>query len=133
MYIMTVLEFVDFALGDEDKDLDVHVLRIKAKFESSEIIFLIQGYNPWMRKNRNIKNRQFTAAVRNQMDQDEAPTASQRRKKKDSEYVDEELIETAILRLQVIHNVLVHHTEHESQTADWIRVFTEQISLVPYK
>ena len=135
MCILSAKEFVDLAMADEGQDLDAHVLRLKAKFESSEIIYMIEGLTAWMRKNRNVKNRQFTAAVRSHLDQEEqAPTASQRtKKKKVQEYVDEDMIGDALLRLQVIHGTLIHHTAVMIETAEWIVAFTQQISTIPYK
>ncbi|KAN0120013.1 ERCC4 domain containing protein [Hyaloscypha variabilis] len=135
MCILSAKEFVDLAMADGGQDLDAHVLRLKAKFESSEIIYMIEGLVGWMRKNRNVKNRQFTAAVRSHLSQeDQAPTASQRsKKKKEQEYVDEDRIEDALLKLQVIHNTLIHHTATQIETAEWIVAFTQHISTVPYK
>jgi crossover junction endonuclease EME1 len=88
----------------------------------------------WMRKNRNSKNRQFTEAVRSHLSQ-EVPTTSQRtRKKKEQDYyVDEDLIEDALLRLQAIHGALIHHTNAVIETAEWIFNFTQHISTIPYK
>ena len=135
MCILSAKEFVDLAMADEGQDLDAHVLRLKAKFESCEIIYMIEGLVAWMRKNRNVKNRQFTAAVRSHLSQeDHAPTASQRtKKKKDQEYVDEDVIEDALLKLQVIHGTLIHHTAAQIETAEWIVAFTQHISTIPYK
>jgi crossover junction endonuclease EME1 len=135
MCILSAKEFVDLAMADEGQDLDAHVLRLKAKFESSEIIYMIEGLTAWMRKNRNVKNRQFTAAVRSHLDlEEQAPTASQKtKKKKVQEYVDEDMIGDALLRLQVIHGTLIHHTAVMIETAEWIVAFTQQISTIPYK
>jgi crossover junction endonuclease EME1 len=135
MCILSAKEFVDLAMADEGQDLDAHVLKLKAKFDSSEIIYMIEGLTAWMRKNRNVKNKQFTAAVRSHLGQDEkAPTASQRAmKKKEQQYVDEDMIEDALLRLQVIHRTLIHHTASMIETAEWIVTFTQHISTIPYK
>jgi crossover junction endonuclease EME1 len=135
MCILSAKEFVDLAMADEGQDLDAHVLRLKAKFESSEIVYMIEGLVAWMRKNRNVKNRQFTAVVRSHLIQEgQEPTASQRsKKKKEQEYVDEDKIEDALLKLQVIHNTLIHHTATQIETAEWIVAFTQHISTVPYK
>ncbi|KUJ22971.1 uncharacterized protein LY89DRAFT_727761 [Mollisia scopiformis] len=129
MCILLAKELVDLVTGEEGQDLDAHVLRLKAKFDSCKIIYLIEGYNSWFRKNRLAKERQFQAAVRPQ----EPPTASQRRKKKDDEYVHEDLIEDAMLKLHVVHGTLIHHTEAWNATAEWVLNFTEQISLKPDK
>ena len=135
MCVMTAKEFVDLAIGEEGKDLDSHVLRLKARFATNEIIYLIEGLNQWMRKNKNVQNRKYVQEVRNQMPEDStAPTASQKRKKKpEPEYVDEDLVEDALLKLQVMHGVLIHHTKVAIETAEWVIVFTQHISTIPYR
>jgi crossover junction endonuclease EME1 len=133
MYVMSAKEFVDLATGGEGQDLDAHVLRLNAKFESCKIIHLIEGLTNWMRKNKNVRNKQYTAAVRNYMIQEE-PSASQRTKKgKEPEYVDENMIEDALLRLQVIHGTFIHHTSATVETAQWVIAFTQHISTIPYR
>jgi crossover junction endonuclease EME1 len=86
---------------------------------------------PWMRKNKTIQNRKYTETVRS-IGREE-PTASQRSRKKQEEYVDEDLVEDALLRLQVMHGALIHHTAATVETAEWILVFTQHISTVPYR
>jgi crossover junction endonuclease EME1 len=132
IYVMSAKEFVERATGDEGADLDIHVLQLKAKFDSCQIIYLIEGLMPWMKKNQNLKNRQFTDAVRSQLPQEE-PTASQRRKKKEPEYVDEDILEDALLKLQVIHGAMIHHVPVKFEVSQWIVNFTQHISTIPYK
>jgi crossover junction endonuclease EME1 len=137
MCVMVAKEFVDLAMGEEGHELDAHVLRMKAKFDGCAIIYLIEGLTVWMRKNRNVKNRQFTEAVRSQMSQEldaSAASASQKaKKKKQQEYVDENMIEDALLRLQIIHGTQIHHTAAAVDTAQWVMVFTQHISTIPYR
>ena len=131
LFVMSAKEFVELAIGDEGKDIDSHILDLKAKFPTSKIIYLIEGLMPWMRKNRTIQNRKYTETVRN-MGQDE-PAANQRSRKKQEEYVDEDLVEDALLRVHVMHGALIHHTAVMIETAEWILVFTQHISTVPYR
>ncbi|OBT65677.1 hypothetical protein VE03_05540 [Pseudogymnoascus sp. 23342-1-I1] len=130
---MPAAEFVALGTNEEGKDLDSHVLRMKSRFDGFEIIYLIEGLTAWMRKNRNVRNRQFTDAVRRQMGEEEGGTSSQRSRKKPAEYVDEDMIEDALLRLQVIHGVLIHHTSALVETAEWFAVFTQHIATIPYR
>jgi crossover junction endonuclease EME1 len=136
MCVMTANEFVGLAMGEEGRDLDAHVLQVKARFHEYATIYLVEGLTAWMRKNRNIKNRQFTEAVRSQMAQglkQAASSASQKGKKSQQEYVDEDMIEDALLRLQIIHGAQIHHTTATVDTAQWIMVFTQHISTIPYR
>lgn len=135
MCVIRAQEVVDLVLGGAGQDLDAHVLKLKSKFQSCKIIYLIEGFMAWTRKNVNLKNRHFTAAVNSHLSQGDAPTASQRqkKKKKEPEYVDEDRIEDALLKLQVIHGIFIHHTNVAVETAEWILIFTQHISLIPYK
>ena len=132
LFIISAKEFVELAIGEEGKDVDAHVLQLRAKFPSCKIIYLVEGLTIWMRKNKTIQNRKYTETVRNQ-GQDE-PAAGQRAKKKNQEeYIDEDLVEDALLRLQVKHGALIHHTAAMIETAEWILVFTQHISTIPYR
>jgi crossover junction endonuclease EME1 len=133
MFVVSAKEFVELATGEEGQDIGAHVLGLKARFPSSDIIYLIQGLTAWVRKNKTIQNRKFTETVRNQTGLDEPAATQKPRKKKQEEYVDEDLVEDALLRLQVIHGALIHHTAAMIETAEWILVFTQHISTRPYR
>ncbi|KFX97118.1 hypothetical protein V490_02952 [Pseudogymnoascus sp. VKM F-3557] len=130
---MPAAEFVALGTNEDGKDLDTHVQRMKRRFDGFEIIYLIEGLTAWMRKNRNVRNRQFTDAVRRQMGEEGGGTSSQRSRKKAAEYVDEDMVEDALLRLQVIHGVLIHHTSALVESAEWFAVFTQHIATIPYR
>ena len=132
MCVLTAQALVDLITGAEGHDLDTYTLRLKSQFEPCEVIYLVQGFMAWMRKNKTLLNRQYTAAVRSHV-QSEVPTASQRKKKKEPEYVNEEVIEDALLKLQIHHNTFIHHTNAMVETAEWILNFTQHISSIPYK
>ncbi|KAF6817737.1 alpha-mannosyltransferase [Colletotrichum sojae] len=139
LVIVTATEFVALAQGDEGNNLKAHVLKMKRHFPSEQLLYLIEGLTPWMRKNRNVRNRQFVSAVRNQSaePQEGASTATstgrRRKNQKPQEYIDEDAIEDALLELQVMHDALIHHTNVPVETAQWVVVFTQHISTVPYR
>ncbi|KAK0103454.1 hypothetical protein ONS95_005477 [Cadophora gregata] len=134
MCVLSAQKLVHLITGAEGQDLNTYTLRLKAKFEPCEVIYLVEGYMGWMRKNKTLLNRQYTAAVRSHVQsQNEAPSTSQRKKKKEPEYVNEDLIEDALLRLQIHHNTFIHHTNAMVETAEWILNFTQHISSIPYK
>ena len=56
-----------------------------------------------------------------------------RRRKAAEVYVDEDLIEDALLRLQIMNNCLVHHTATTFESAEWVANFTQHISQIPYR
>ncbi|CAM1510614.1 Fc.00g009490.m01.CDS01 [Cosmosporella sp. VM-42] len=126
LVILTADEFVNLAVAD---DLESHITKMEHNFSNHHIIYLLEGLIPWMRKNRNIRNRQFTSGVRSQ----EPSTQARRRKNATEGYVPEETIEDALLQLQVMHDVLIHHTTIPLETAQWITIFTQHVSTIPYK
>ncbi|KAF6842395.1 alpha-mannosyltransferase [Colletotrichum musicola] len=140
LVIVTATEFVALAQGDKGNNLQAHVLKMKRHFPSDQLLYLIEGLTPWMRKNRNVRNRQFVSAVRNQSAEPQegastAQAAASRRRKNQQpqQYIDEDAIEDALLELQVMHDVLIHHTAVPVETAQWVAVFTQHISTVPYR
>ncbi|KAI9753994.1 MAG: hypothetical protein M1815_005893 [Lichina confinis] len=158
---------------DGDDRLDAHVSRLKRSFPGCRIMFLIEGLAAWMRKNKNVRNHAYRAAVMDGMPKDDGSgggsggsgsgggggggggsrpessdtrataTARQERKKTEKktekkkkpqpQYIDEDVIEDALLRLQAMHTCLIHHTASAVETAEWIANFTQHISTIPYK
>ncbi|PBP23278.1 ERCC4 domain-containing protein [Diplocarpon rosae] len=135
MCIMMAQSIVDLITGAEGGDLDAHVLKLKSKFDSCTLIYLIEGHSAWMKKNKNRLNRKYEAAVNSYIPSQGTETSSQksRRRKKEPEYVAEDKIEDALLRLQIVHGVFIHHTSAMVETAEWIMNFTQHISSIPYR
>jgi crossover junction endonuclease EME1 len=137
MVVVSAAQFIDLVLGEEGASLESHVLRMKRHFSNDTIIYLLEGLSLWLRKNRNARNNQFVSAVRNGLEPppDTSNTQQQRKRKNANPqtYIDEEVVETALLQLQVLHGVLIHHTVASLETARWISVFTQHISTVPYR
>ncbi|KAI7783248.1 ERCC4 domain-containing protein [Diaporthe eres] len=146
MVLMPAAEFVELALGAKGSDLEAHVLRMQRHYEGDQLMYMIEGLTPWMRKNRNVRNRQFQSAVRSAgPDADAAaatapPPSSQAppgRRRKDPKpppvYIDEDQVEDALLQLQVAHGVIIHHTAAPIETAQWVATFTQHISQIPYR
>lgn len=127
LVFMTAEDMVQLAVDD---GLDAHMATLRRQYPDEKLVYILQGVTTWMRKNRNVRNRHFAAGVRSQ---NEAPPASSRRRAEPAEYIDEDTVEDAILRLQVDHDVLIHHTAIPLETAQWISVFTQNISTIPYK
>ncbi|KAF5556704.1 crossover junction endonuclease eme1 [Fusarium phyllophilum] len=128
LVVMHADEFVKLA---QDDQIATHVGKMQRHFADHSLVYLIEGLTPWMRKNRNLRNRQFASNVRAQ--EAAASTAGRRRNKPPPEYVSEELIEDALLELQVMHEVLIHHTMIPMETAEQILTFTQHISTIPYR
>lgn len=140
LVVVTAEAFVELALGPKGSDLEAHALKMQRHYNNHTIIYLIEGLTPFLRKNAAARNRQFQAAVRaaDAANNDNAlpppSTQGQRRRKEPKPpppTFDETIVEDALLSLQVIHNALVHHTVLPVETAEWIVVFTQQISTIP--
>ncbi|KJZ71918.1 hypothetical protein HIM_08674 [Hirsutella minnesotensis 3608] len=123
LVIMTADRFIHLM---QSQDLDAHARRVLDAFPGHRVILLLQGMTPWMRKNRNVRNRQFASGVR----AEQAPARSRARA---AEYVPEEDVEDALLRLQVKHDTFIHHTVTPVETARWVVTFTQHISTIPYR
>ena len=139
MCIMSAKEFVALATAQSrSEDIDTHVMRLKSAYAGCIPIYLIEGLQPWMRKNKTAENRAYQDRVNSlsQSNTDEVPTANQKASKKKkpvSVFVDEDMIEDALLRLQVMNGSLVHHTNTTVETAEWVANFTQHISTIPYR
>lgn len=137
MCLMAAKEFVALASGASQQNVEAHVTKVKNCFEGCKPIYLIEGLTIWMRKNRTTLNRAYRTAVLNQLDENvdsasgESQTLNSRRKKDAPETVDEDMIEDALLRLQVVHSCLIHHTATTVESAEWVAIFTQQISTIP--
>lgn len=145
MVIVDASHLVDLIVATDDDpethSLEQHVKKIKSHFKDHKLIYLIQGLGSWMSANRNFRNRQFNAAVNNlDPSASTSAVATSRRKKTAAaatatprQHVDFEVIEDALLRLQVHHQVLIHHTKTPVDTSNQIAVFTQQLSTLPYR
>ena len=126
-------------------NLDNHIKYLHSLIPDSKPIYLIEGFDSWLRKNATAKNRAYTAAVRAQEESSsQAPSSSQatrpkKRKKAvlpemDLSHIDADLAERLQLHLQ-LHPLrpLIHLTTSATSTALWIKTFTEHISTIPYR
>ena len=133
--IVSAKEFVALAtVQDEEQDVETHVAKLKSAYENCIPIYLIEGLQPWMRKNRTAENRAYQAKVLSQAQADETSAGNRsKRRKAPVEIIDEDMIEDALLRLQVMNGCLVHHTMTTIETAEWVANFTQHISTIPYR
>ncbi|KAL4974758.1 ERCC4 domain-containing protein [Aspergillus desertorum] len=147
--LLTAQEFVNMVTPSLDSDtpdapseLELHILRLKHTYPRCTVIYLIEGLAALMRKNANSRNRAYQAEFRrnlNEVQGSSQPTtstsASRRKKtnKPESTPIDDDTIEDALLNLQVTHNCLIHQTATPPESAEWIKIFTEHVSTVPYR
>lgn len=142
--LLSAPEFVDMVVspvGSDGDALELYILKLKSAYPGCKQIYLIEGLEAWMRKNKNSRNRAYQAEVLRQMTGFNEPSQSQtsrqpgRRTKnpETSPLVDDDVVEDALLQLQVTHSCLIHHTVSTVESAEWIKNFTEHISTIPYR
>ncbi|KAF8421572.1 ERCC4 domain-containing protein [Tirmania nivea] len=141
-HILVVVKAADFVdMSVRETDIDDHVNEIKALLGGGGIkpIYVIEGLTTLLRKSRNAKNRTFQGAVRQAIgaSPEESNSGNSRagasRARKGSKVIDENMVEDALLGLQITHGCLVHHTASVQETSEWITVFTGDMSTIPYK
>ncbi|KJF60424.1 crossover junction endonuclease EME1 [Coccidioides immitis RS] len=138
---LSAQEFVNLVVAPEvDQSVESHLRKLLRDYPGCKPIYLIEGLTAWMRKNQNVRNRAYQAAVRRQMVElgnsatESGP--SNRRSKRAAPPeppIDDDAIEDALLQLQVQHNCLIYHTAAAAESAEWIKNFTEHISTIPYR
>ena len=136
---MIAKDFIELATADghsaEKNTLDSHIRKVKSNFNGCDVMYIIEGLDAWMRKHKNARNRAYQSAVLAQAP-DQLPAPSQqesRRKNRSYAPIDEDLVEDALLRLQVLDNCLVYHTATSFESAEWVANFTQHISQLPYR
>ena len=134
--LMSAKDFVALAMGrTEDQDIETHVTRLKSAYDGCAPIYLVEGLLELMRKCKTAENRAYQAKV-NSLSHVDGTSSNQpapKNRKSALEMLDEDLIEDTLLRLQVMHGCLVHHSSNSGETAEWVAHFTQHISTIPYR
>lgn len=130
---LTAKEFLEVAMDTTSHGgLAKHVSQIKrlhpGREEDVKLIYLIEGLDALARKNKNNRNRLYQNKVRAQLRVGEAANPATY-----PDIIDDDQIEDARLRLQVVHGCLVHETNAAVESMEWISKFTGDISTIPYK
>lgn len=145
MVLLSAGELVGLVMAETgcEDTLDAHVQKLKGAFPNRIPIYMIEGLRVWMGKNKNARNKAFREGVIAQEAQSttidattQAPHSKPRGSKTKASppsYIDETALEDALLKLQVLHGCLIHHTMTCLDTAQWITNFTQHISTIPYK
>ncbi|PLB38037.1 uncharacterized protein BDW47DRAFT_105711 [Aspergillus candidus] len=144
LVLLTAQEFVDLATAtpsthtsesSQPVDLRTHVHNLKTAYPNCSPIYLIEGLTAWFRKNQTARNRAFQAAVRRAAAAPPSTSSSSRQRtaKQQPDPISDDVVEDALLALQVTHTCLIHHSSTPAESATWIKTFTEHVSTVPYR
>lgn len=130
---LTAKEFLEISMNVTSHDgLAEHASRIKrlhpGRPEDVKLIYLIEGLDALARKNKSNRNRQYQSRVRSQLG-----TGDGTKSAAGVDIIDDDQIEDARLRLQVVHGCLIHETNSAIESMEWISKFTGDISTIPYK
>ncbi|KAK9467671.1 hypothetical protein V1512DRAFT_252807 [Lipomyces arxii] len=142
MVVLTGIEFVDMVIENRASENANSIQRL---FPGQKIIFLIEGLNSVLKKLTTQTRREFQNKVHNAMGSNEGSSKTRtvsknneanRLAKVQSLYnykIHPEMIEDAMITLQVIHNCLIFHSSSAIDSAEWISILTQDISTIPYK
>lgn len=139
---MLAQEFVDLIFTVSDENLDSHLRKLRRFYPGYKPIYLVEGMAAVVRKSNDSRKQNYKDAFLRLLDENESSTSTsqpsrpKRGRKTRSEPqgpIDEDAIEDALLQLQVQHSCLVYHTNTAAETAEWIKVYTENISTIPYR
>ncbi|KAJ4387038.1 hypothetical protein N0V85_007801 [Neurospora sp. IMI 360204] len=138
LVILPAAEFAKLAMGAEGHNLEAHVLKMQRHFPGHQTIYLIEGLKQLLSKNRNKRNNDFASAVRSRLAENESATASSSRrttsKKNDPPVaINESLIDTALLQLQLLYSMQIRETTCPQETSHQLQLFTQQLAIAPYK
>ncbi|KAI5795764.1 hypothetical protein EDC01DRAFT_614474 [Geopyxis carbonaria] len=135
---LTAKEFVDLAYPIDPAasiDLATHVHKLKrlvpaavTKDEPVTVIYMIEGLPAYIRKAKTSANRAFRTRVISAISGPYSNAATPPPPR-----VDEDMLEDALLLLQVEHKCLIHQTTNAAESAEWISILTSDISTIPYK
>lgn len=134
--IMSAREFIALAMAlEDDEDVETHVARLKSAYVGCTPIYIIEGLHTAMKKSKTAENRAYQAKVNSvgQAGDVQSTTQTTSRKKPAAEVINEDSIEDALLRLQVMNGCFIHHTATSVETAEWVATFTQYISTIPYR
>lgn len=118
--------------------IDEHVAAVKrlGLAPGARPIYLIEGLAAYYRQARVSEDRQFRSQVHSAMSGSSRTTtaaATASAAAAASKRAKENRIEDALLKLQVKHNCLIQLTTTAEQSAEWIAIFTTDISHIPYR
>ncbi|RVD82457.1 uncharacterized protein DFL_006883 [Arthrobotrys flagrans] len=131
-HVLTVIQAKEFvALTNAPEELDLFVAKIKTAYPTCKPIVLIEGLTKLISKSKSNQARAYAAQVRNRMREDGGRETA--RMDKAAQAVDEDNVEDALLKLQVVHGCLLCHTQDGMYTAESIGYYTQHISQIPYK
>ncbi|EPS37889.1 hypothetical protein H072_8454 [Dactylellina haptotyla CBS 200.50] len=132
-HILTVTDAKQFVnLANSPSELDSFITSITSGYPGCKPILVIEGLAKLINKSKSNQSRAYAAQVRNRMRED-GGGEERVRVDKAAQAVDEDNVEDALLKLQLIHGWFICQTTDYMGTAEAISSYTQHISQIPYK
>ncbi|KAK9360540.1 hypothetical protein V1504DRAFT_145138 [Lipomyces starkeyi] len=141
-FILTVLtgvEFVDMVIENRLIENATSIRRIYPDLKS---IYMIEGLNSFFKKMTAQTQREFNNMVQDALGNSTSKTKKQRNEEGDlflkvqrayNHRLHPDLVEDALIMLQVEYDCLVFHSTTTLDSAEWIAILTQDIGTIPYK
>jgi len=109
--------------------LKFHMEKLKSAIQGAKPIIVLEGLSGLLARAKTARNRAHDAAVRARLG------GEQTRSKKDTQLLElnEEVVENALIEIQLVHEIRVVQTSSAPDSAEWISILAADIASIPYK
>ncbi|KAK9433888.1 hypothetical protein V1505DRAFT_360707 [Lipomyces doorenjongii] len=143
-FILTVLTGVEFVDMVIENRLIEHATSIRRIYPNLKLIYMIEGLNSFFKKMAAQTQREFNNMVQDALGNSTSKTKKQRSEEGDRDLfvkvqraynrrLHPDLVEDALIMLQVEYDCLVFHSTTALDSAEWIAILTQDIGTIPYK
>ncbi|KAK9365833.1 hypothetical protein V1509DRAFT_631942 [Lipomyces kononenkoae] len=139
LIVLTGVEFVDMVIENQ---LAENVTSIRRIYPDLKLIYMIEGLNSFFKKMATQTQREFNNMVQDALGNSQSRTKKLRNEegdlfvkiqKKYNHRQHADVIEDALIMLQVVYDCLVFHSTTSLDSAEWIAILTQDIGTIPYK
>lgn len=131
---MSGLEFVELVFDSTGVKLDLFIRRLKRCIQGAEPIIIVEGLAKEIKKQKTAEKRAHDRAVRGQLGNERAKVARNETPSTQGLLkIDEEVLENALIEIQLQHEVRVVHTDKTPDSAEWISILATDIATIPYR
>ncbi|KAK9325500.1 hypothetical protein V1517DRAFT_314327 [Lipomyces orientalis] len=139
LIVLTGVQFVDMVI---ENGLINNVTSIRRMYPNQKLIYMIEGLNSFFKKMRTQTQREFNNMVQDALGNATSKTKNPRSNDGDlfakvqkiyNYRIHPDLVEDALIMLQVIYDCLVFHSTTALDSAEWVAILTQDIGTIPYK
>jgi crossover junction endonuclease EME1 len=123
-------KFIDLVCNDQTGlALRFHLEKLKNVIHGNKILIILEGLGAFLAKARTARNRAHDTAVRNQRGEE----SRYRKDDQQFQYVSEEIVENALIEMQLVHEIRIVQTAAIPESAEWISILATDIASIPYR